>query len=271
MNHIEIIITVAAEPEQELLIAQLSAIGFDGFEQSETTVKAFIEEESFDEAALKEILSAGNYSYEQQLIPKQNWNAVWESNFEPVTVEDKVYVRAAFHPTLTGFLHEIVITPKMSFGTGHHATTWLMMREMFDLNFKEKSVFDFGTGTGILAILASKLGAGHVLAADNDEWSIENALENAENNHCENISIYMATDADIQEPAEIILANINKNVILANMQLLSKYLAVEGVLLLSGLLAEDEPDIKTAAEAHGLKVIHTKQRDKWICLKLRHR
>jgi ribosomal protein L11 methyltransferase len=268
MNHIQITIPAATEALQDLLIAQLAAIGFDGFEQNDTEVKAYIAEEAYDEAALQEILLQENGTFTRELITRQNWNALWESNFQPVSIPGFVHVRAGFHEPEPGFAHEIIITPKMSFGTGHHATTYLMMQEMQSIDFTGKTVFDFGTGTGILAILAEKLGAAYVMGVDNDEWSIENATENAANNQCENISLYLAGNADAQDVFNVILANINKNVILENMYHLQQSLQQGGVLLLSGLLAEDEVDIVNSARAAQLKFIHTVQKDKWICIKL---
>ena len=170
--------------QSDLLIAQLSEIGFNGFEEEENNLKAFVPIYDFVEAAVNEIAASHHLSFYKSTIEETNWNAVWESNFQPVIVDNFVGIRADFHEPIMGVEHEIVITPKMSFGTGHHATTFMMIQQMREIDFTGKSVFDFGTGTGILAILAEKLGADKVFAVDYDEWSIENAKENLEKNNC---------------------------------------------------------------------------------------
>ncbi|MCA6452827.1 MAG: 50S ribosomal protein L11 methyltransferase, partial [Chitinophagaceae bacterium] len=176
-NYYEICIP-AETALQELLVAELSEMGYDGFEESAEQLKAYVPEENYVEIELNNLLNKYNLSYSKSIISKQNWNQLWESNFEPVRVDDFVGIRASFHPPFAGVAHEIVITPKMSFGTGHHATTWQVMKLMQELDFTGKRVFDFGTGTGILAILAEQLGAAAVLAVDNDDWCIENTSEN---------------------------------------------------------------------------------------------
>jgi ribosomal protein L11 methyltransferase len=201
-------------------------------------------------------------------IEKQNWNEVWESNFEPVQVEDFVGIRASFHQPIQGVEHEIVITPKMSFGTGHHATTYLVMQAMRQLDWKNKSVFDFGTGTGILAILAEKLGAESVLAIDNDDWCIENATENVVINLCSKIKIAKANSAEMGRRFDIILANINKHIILSNITYLGNSLQKGGLILLSGLLEEDESDILIACHSAGWKHQITNKRNGWIVIQL---
>ena len=158
--------------QSDILLAQLSSIGFEGFEEEENLLRAFIPSENFDEVLLKEITSFNNLSYTQSRIEETNWNAVWESNFDPVIVDDFVSIRADFHEPIKLVEHEIVITPKMSFGTGHHATTYMMIQQIREIDFTEKTVFDFGTGTGVLAILAEILGAEKIAAVDNDDWSI---------------------------------------------------------------------------------------------------
>lgn len=264
-NHFEIRIT--AEPGiQELLVAELSEIGYEGFEESDHELKAYIKEEAFAENDLNNCLSKYAVSFIISIIERQNWNALWESNFEPVLVDDFVGVRAGFHPPFSGVSHEIIITPKMSFGTGHHATTWMVMKLMQELDFRNKKVFDFGTGTGILAILAEKLGAAHVLAVDNDDWCIENASENISINNCKNIDIQKNETVDERTGYDIILANINRNIILANLASLVGVLKKEGEMVLSGLLELDETDITNACLNHGLLYRKTLKRNGWIAL-----
>jgi ribosomal protein L11 methyltransferase len=252
--------------QSEVLIAQLNEIGFDGFEETENELNAFIKSADFNETAVKEIANNLGCIFTQSIIEETNWNAVWESNFSPVIVDDFVGIRAYFHEPIAGVENEIIITPKMSFGTGHHATTHLMMQQMREIDFADKTVFDFGTGTGVLAILAEKLGAAKVLAIDNDDWSIENAAENISRNNCSRIQLQKAESAAGEGVYDIILANINKNVILDNMASLANQLQKGSILLLSGLLADDEADIKEAASAHQLQFQKTVIRNGWICM-----
>jgi ribosomal protein L11 methyltransferase len=254
--------------QSEILIADLSESGFEGFEEEETSLKAFIPENLFNEDLIKEIVIQQNISYIKTVIEETNWNEVWESNFQPVIVDDFVAIRAHFHEPIQSTQFEIVITPKMSFGTGHHATTYMMMQQMRDIDFNNKSVFDFGTGTGVLAILAEKLGAKEILGTDNDEWSITNATENTQRNNCNKIKLKLSSVVPNENKFDIILANINKNVILANVQILKQQLKQNGVLLLSGLLKEDENDILSATDKLGFKLINSIERSNWLSIRL---
>jgi ribosomal protein L11 methyltransferase len=265
---IQITIPSADEQVKEQLVAQLSAIGFDAFEERPGELVAFIETEKFEKAMLENVLSVYKLDYDETVVEEQNWNALWESNFAPVVVDNFCVIRAHFHPPFPDTSHEIIITPKMSFGTGHHATTYMMISEMRKLDFLNKTVADFGTGTGVLAILAEKLGSKFVWAIDNDDWSIENASENLEKNDCKRIVIEKTDGFKSKEKFDIILANINKNVIIANADLLCAGLTSCGKILLSGLLKEDEYDIVTAFTAKGFKHLSTVEKDKWICLLL---
>lgn len=255
---------LADQDQKDLLIAKLSELGFDAFEETETGLEAFIAADNFDEYAVKELLQ--DQVYTQTSIAKQNWNQLWESNFEPVQVDNFVGIRAGFHPPMEGVTHEIVITPKMSFGTGHHATTYLVMKAMQDLDIKGKSVLDFGSGTGILAILAEKLGAQSVLAIDNDDWCIENSIENLAINQTQFIRVEKADSAALSDQFDLVLANINKHIILENMDHFGKALAKDGTILLSGLLVEDEADILAACAKNGWKHLFTNTRNGWIVL-----
>jgi ribosomal protein L11 methyltransferase len=254
-----------------ILSAQLDAMGAEGFEETEDALIVYFKEDNYREAELQELLTTTGVSFQSDRLEETNWNAVWESNFEPVYVEDFLCIRADFHPAATGVEHELIITPKMSFGTGHHATTWLMARAMRSLSFLNKRVLDFGTGTGVLAILAEKLGADYVWAIDNDEWSIRNSEENLQRNQCNRIELglvdHISTDG---ERFDIILANINKHVILENMHALSAQLQAGGLLLLSGLLSTDEQDIRLAASVAGLEVLALAEKDNWLCIRLGH-
>lgn len=267
-NYYELVFDIASPDTRELLIAQLAEIGYDGFEETDTSLKAYIPENDFDENSLNEILSKTNIKYSKSIIKKQNWNQLWESNFAPVQVEDFVGIRANFHPPFENVEHEIVITPKMSFGTGHHATTWLVMQLMKSIDFQGKLVFDFGTGTGILAILAEKLGAAGVLAVDNDDWCIENASENTLINQCNNIDIQKVNDSNTGKMFDIIIANINRHILLANMAVMSASLVQNGVLVLSGLLTDDEKDLLDCCEANDLQFVKTVNKNGWIAIQL---
>ena len=267
---IQVSIEVADEAVKDMMIAELADLGFDGFEETETSLLSYIPAQDFDTAKEADLLVAlGHYgvTYTSSAIEKQNWNALWESNFEPVQVDDFVGVRAGFHaPFGVEVEHDIVITPKMSFGTGHHGTTYCVMQLMRDIDFASKSVFDFGTGTGILAILAHKLGAGQVLAVDNDDWCIENASENIIVNNTQSIEIQKVNDAKLNKKFNIIIANINKNIILDNLAFLAEATVPGSVVLLSGLLQEDEAEIEAACAALGWKHQETRTKNNWIAL-----
>jgi ribosomal protein L11 methyltransferase len=269
-NHIQITFTDLQPEQQDVLIAHLSEAGYEGFEQTDLELKAFISEKSYDKRLLQEMAFKYQVEFNEQVIAAQNWNEVWESNFQPVIVNDFVAIRADFHEPIKNLEHEIVITPKMSFGTGHHATTYMMVQQMREIDFKDKTVFDFGTGTGVLAILAEKLGAKKMIAVDNDDWSICNAEENIQKNNCSRIKLKKADSAEMTGQFDIILANINKNVIVENFPSLISHLNVKGTLLLSGLLAEDEEDILAEASKYPL-ILSTKTNDKgWISLRFIH-
>lgn len=268
MDYIQIIFENITAEQQELLIAHLAEEGYEGFEEGERSLKAFIGKNNFDKSIADSIAADYSVNYRADEIPSQNWNAVWESNFEPVVVDDFVSVIAHFHEPIKGVEHEIRITPKMSFGTGHHATTFMMMRQMRDLDFISQKVFDFGTGTGVLAILADKSGAGKVLAIDNDDWSVENALENVERNGCKSIVVQKANTANTGEQFGIVLANINKNVIVENFPALAASLLPDGILVLSGLLVEDKDDIVQLAQVYNLFIKKEESKSNWLCLSL---
>ena len=267
---IQVSIDVLDEAVKDILIAELAALGFDGFEETETGLFSYIELVRFDSelsSGLDELVKRYGVTYTSATIDKQNWNALWESNFEPVLVDDFVGVRANFHPPFNGGVeHDIIITPKMSFGTGHHGTTYSVMQLMRGIDFANKSVFDFGTGTGLLAILAQKLGAGDILAVDNDDWCIENASENITVNNTQSIEIQKVDNAKLNKKFNIIIANINKNIILDNLAFLAEATVPGGVVLLSGLLVEDEPEIEAACAALGWKHQETRTRNNWIAL-----
>lgn len=267
MDYIKISFDELQPEQKEILIAQLADAGCEGFEETEKGLDAFIAKKDFDKTLVKEIALKYNLHYSSAEIPATNWNAVWESNFEPVVVDDYVTIRAGFHPPADNTAFEIIITPKMSFGTGHHATTFMMMQMMREIEITGKSVFDFGTGTGVLAILAEKEGAATVTAIDNDDWSIENAAENFAMNHCRKIQLKKGSAVLSENKFDIILANINKNVILENFSPLCRQLNKKGMILFSGLLESDRDDIIKTANDHNLILFKELTRNNWICLK----
>jgi ribosomal protein L11 methyltransferase len=266
MNHIQIFIPTTNIELQDVIIAQLAEIGYEGFEQDDADVKAYINATQFNDSDIETIIKEHQLSFTQTTIEQQNWNEVWESNFEPVTIGDFVGVRAHFHQPITNVAHEIVITPKMSFGTGHHATTYSVMQLMKEIDFTSKTVFDFGTGTGILAILAEQLGATDILAVDYDDWCIENSIENISQNNCKHIQIVKADTAATVHPFEVVIANINKNIIQDNFDLLHTACTPNASIVLSGLLIEDEKDILQLAKNKGWLHIKTVTKGAWIAI-----
>ncbi|MDQ2753651.1 MAG: 50S ribosomal protein L11 methyltransferase [Bacteroidota bacterium] len=268
-SYIEVVFSNIKQNETDTIVAMLANIEFEGFEENDDCVKAYIPHQQFNEAEVKKIAEQFSVLYKTKDVPQQNWNAVWESHFEPVLISDFVAVRAHFHSPVSTVQHEIIITPKMSFGTGHHATTTMMIEQMQKINCKNKAVLDFGTGTGILSILAEKLGAASVLAIDNDEWSINNSKENIAQNKCSKIKVEQRNDAKIGQSFDVIVANINRNVILYNLSFLSSQLNKKGWLLLSGLLAEDEEMICAEATRYELKHENTRHLQQWISLLFR--
>ena len=270
MDYIEI--TFKNTPSQnDILIALLSDKDYDTFEETEDGVKAYIPAEKFSEADLTPVLEmlndSGNISYIKSFIKDRNWNELWESNFEPVIIGNDIYIRAPFHEGKPGVKYEIVIEPKMSFGTGHHATTSLVMEEMLNLNLAGKSVLDMGSGSGILAILASKMGAKNIVAIDVDEWAFKNAVENCRRNESQHIIVQKGDAGLIQGKAfDVILANINRNVLLEDMK---KYVAVlknEGHLLISGFITEDLKMMTEAASILHLNLINHSTKNSWVMI-----
>jgi ribosomal protein L11 methyltransferase len=262
-------ITVTFKSDQEktaILTALLMDSGFEGVEEREEATVASVPSDIFDEDEVRSIFNQFEVAYQVDAVAQQNWNARWEESFEPVLVDDFAVVRAEFHAPVPGVKYDIIVTPKMSFGTGHHATTFMMLQAMKDLAFEGSSVIDFGTGTGVLAILAEKMGASEVWAIDNDQWSINNARENIEANNCTNIHLLLADQMSTEKKASIILANINLNVIKANLSNMKASCDKHARVLISGFLAEDEAqmnEILTAANFHIVKNIY---KNNWMAM-----
>jgi ribosomal protein L11 methyltransferase len=268
IHYVELQIETSEQWQKDMIVAQLSEIGFEGFEEAKKQVKAYIPEHGFNEAAAKKILLALNVAFTKNTITNRNWNAEWEADFKPVVVGDFCVIRAGFHAPITNAKHEIIVTPKMSFGTGHHATTFMMIQAMSTMVLANKSVFDFGTGTGVLAILATRMGAKTVAAIDNDDWSIENAAENFRDNNCNEIVLHQAEAIEENNFYDLILANINRHVILDQLGSIRQHLNKNGVVLLSGILNTDEEKLAETASYTGLKITDKWEKDDWICLKM---
>ncbi len=266
MNYLQIEFETKNAVETEILIALLSQAGFESFEEKENSLLAFTKEDGFAIGSLEEILKIIPVNYAITVVPQQNWNAQWESSFEPIVVNDFVAIRAAFHQSIKEVKHEIIITPKMSFGTGHHATTYMIIGQMATLDFANKKVVDFGTGTAVLAILAEKTGALAIDAIDNDEWSIENANENIAANNCSKIKLQKAETISSGKDYDIILANINLNVILTNLNAINAAGKKGTLILLSGFLKADEAVLIKALAESGINHLNTIQKGEWICM-----
>jgi ribosomal protein L11 methyltransferase len=267
-NFIQISIPFAESWQCEMLIAFLSNYGFEGFEEDQNLLMAFIPEEKFDAREIDDVISSMLLSYSKKIIPQTNWNEEWEKSFDPVTVSHFCAVRACFHQQINNVQHEIIITPKMSFGTGHHPTTYRMIESMKDIDFTNKTVLDFGTGTGVLSILSEKLGAKKILAIDNDPFAVDNANENIIENGCSKIIVeQMDTLPHTENSFDIILANVNRNVILQQLPFFKQQLTSPGVLLLGGLLSEDFGEMLNCTRNYSLHLASKSLKNNWLCLK----
>jgi len=275
-DYIKVEFEFLSNDQKEMLVALLAEVDYEGFEEEGDLLKAYIPTSKFDEEVLQALVKKYNLSFSKSEIENKNWNQLWESNFQPVIINHPlsntpwIAIRAHFHQPLNVGEFEIIITPKMSFGTGHHATTAMMIKMMSEIVFRGKTVLDFGTGTGILAIVAEKLGASKVVAIDNDDQSIKNATENFLLNNCGKIELVKASSAQRIETFDIILANIIKKVIRENFSKFVNELSPNGLLIMSGLLKDDEPEILEAAQQEYNVVLEAKfEAENWICLKMR--
>ena len=257
-----------AEPGRDLLLASLDDLGFDSFEETAAGLKAYITQDRWSDDLVKQsfLYDSPDFhlSYSTDLLENKNWNEEWETNYTPILIGDQVYVYAPFHPEKK-VKYPIQITPKMSFGTGHHQTTRLMARLMLEMDLKRKKVLDMGTGTGVLAILAEMMGANNIDAIDNFDWAVTNTEENAETNHCKFITAELG-DAELLPGRSyaVILANINRNVLLEDISTYRRCLQANGELLLSGFYEEDFHLIRDEAEAAGLQYHKHITEDNWV-------
>jgi len=256
-------------PWREIVLSDLAVLGFDSFVETKTGLECYIAEDKFSKDML---LTLGEYKshindYSVETIEDKNWNADWEANFEPVFVEDKLAIVAPFHQGTYKHQIKIVIQPQMSFGTGHHQTTWLASQKLFDLDLKGKSVLDMGTGTGVLAILAEKLGASNIFAPDIDEWSYNNAIENIAMNKCMNIEVALGDDRLLEgKEFDIIIANINKNILIQHYPVYAKALKKGGIMLNSGFFTTDKQDLIDEAKKYGFIFESIDSKDEWALM-----
>ncbi|MHB0754302.1 50S ribosomal protein L11 methyltransferase [Polaribacter sp. M15] len=259
------------EPATEILIAELGNVGFESFVENEIGVTAYIQKDEYFDGILNDIfvLNSDEFQidYQKKEVAQTNWNAEWEKNFTPIQVDELVSVRAPFHenPNLT---YDIVIEPKMSFGTGHHETTHMMIQHLLQLDLENKSVLDMGCGTGILAIFAAMKKANPIDAIDIDNWCFENSLENVERNNCKHIAVFKG-DASLlgDKKYDVIIANINRNILLNDMEIYTKCLNEKGTLLLSGFYKEDIPVIDNEVVKYNLTLENHIERNNWVALK----
>ena len=272
MNYLSLTFSLVGKQADanELAIALLSEIGFESFTDENNIFAAYIQSEMFDEQSCNETLeilwhAIGKTDYEIKDIPAQNWNQQWESNFEPVIVDSRCIVKAPFHTIDQTYQYEIIIEPKMSFGTGHHETTQLVLSEILDTDCNGKTVVDCGCGTGVLAILAKMKGAARTKAFDIDQWCYENTIENAERNNAADIIVECkGIECIAGETYNIIIANINRNILLSAMEQFGKSLAKDGTLILSGIYKTDLEIISESASKCGLHFISFQEKNNWI-------
>ncbi|MCD8405114.1 50S ribosomal protein L11 methyltransferase [Tenacibaculum dicentrarchi] len=258
------------DPATEILIAELGEVGFESFVELDNGVTAYIQKNDWKENMLEDlfILKSEDFSirFDHKEIEQTNWNAEWEKNFNQIQVDDLVSIRAPFHEN-PHLKYDIVIEPKMSFGTGHHETTHMMVQHLIDLDVTNKKVLDMGCGTGILAIFAEMKGANPIDAIDIDAWCYENSVENVQRNECENISVFEGDSSLLADKRyDVIIANINRNILLSDMEIYTNCLNKSGILLLSGFYSEDIPVIDTEVSKHGLALQKTIKRNNWVAL-----
>ena len=273
MNYTQVIVVV--EPlivGREILIAELAELGFESFVDTETGFEAYIPESEFKKKEFEAIPLLADkeftISYQITSIEQQNWNQQWEESFEPIEVESRLLIRAPFHQAPPKNVLDIIIEPKMSFGTGHHETTYLMAKRLLDLSLENKSILDMGCGTGILAILAKKKKCGNILAIDNDEWAYTNCIENCQRNHVD-IEVVLGDAHDIKNNKfDVIIANINRNILLRDMHIYADALNDKGLLLLSGFFMVDKNILMELAQQLGLKLHFEATKNEWAMLEL---
>lgn len=270
MEYLEIQL-ICDESYRDIIIAELGVAGFESFWETEDGLNAYISKSEYDEELLKAVLtkyqSLTSISFEAQDLKEKNWNEEWEKNYDPIIVDDKIFVGASFHQATRHFSYQILINPRMSFGTGHHETTYLMLSYQLEIAQNQKKVLDLGCGTGILAIMAAKCGATKIVAVDNNDWAIENCKDNIVQNQA-SIELLHGTIEEVPaQKFDIVLANINRNVLLEESPKYLEYLADHGTLIMSGFYNHDIGEITKVIEPKGWKVESQKERNQWCALK----
>ncbi|MFY8136597.1 MAG: 50S ribosomal protein L11 methyltransferase [Flavobacteriales bacterium] len=260
-------------PAREVLVAELAELGFESFVETDEGVKAYIVASDWNEGLLAELMTSQmedqKIEWNSSEIEAINWNAEWEKSFDPIIVDNKCLIRAPFHEVEGSFEYVINIEPKMSFGTGHHSTTHLMIGEMMNMDWKGKNVLDMGAGTAVLAILAEMMGAESSDAIDIDEWAYLNSIENLERNNCSRIKSYQGGAELLTEQVyDTILANINRNILLRDMKEYVKVLKTGGEILFSGFYVQDIPELERVGGELGLKLVLQRERNEWCLLKM---
>ena len=272
MNHIEVTVECADERRREILLAELADFPFESFCEEADCLKAYIREADYRRtvARIDGYLKKTGYRYRSETIEDRNWNELWESNFEPIDIEGKCRIRAPFHPKNPAAEYELVIMPKMAFGTGNHETTYLMISEMLKLDLEGKELLDMGCGTAVLAILARLKGAKRVAAIDIDEWAYNNALENIRLNHTEDIQVALGGAEKIKEFGlfDIVFANINRNILLNDICQYTNSMKPGSILFMSGFYVEDIPAIEAECQKNGLKLDSYNERNNWVAVKV---
>ena len=274
MNYQELDISIdPLIPFREIAVAKLAEIGFESFEDSEHGLKAYIPEDQFDESTvevvLKELSELCELSHSQKLIEQVNWNAEWEKEYQPVVVSPRCRIRALFHEPSDDYEFELIIQPQMSFGTGHHPTTLLMMEHLLESEVSGQRVLDLGTGTGVLAILAEKMGAVDILATDIEDYIVGNARDNVRHNACVNIRVDNAELAHTKPGKyQTILANINLNTLIQGLDTILSFASEGGQIFLSGFYATDAPKLIQQCESRGLRFVQQKTKDNWAAVSL---
>lgn len=273
MDYIELTCRFPFSAENaERMISTLAAIGFEGFIEESDHIKAYIPADAYQPLLLESISTQGTklfkVEFSAQIITEQNWNQEWESAFRPVLFGDRCQIRASFHQPVEGIPYDIIIEPKMSFGTAHHETTALMIEYLFRLDIKGKTILDMGCGTGVLAILAKKMGAAEITAIDNDHRAVENTIENARKNNIIGINVYLADASGINtETYDLILANINRNVLMKDMPLYTAGLKRKGELVVSGFFKPDVPLVTNTASTSGLRRVDGFVKGEWAAVR----
>jgi len=274
MEYIQVDIQLPDEVT-DIIVAELADAGYDSFEEQPGKLSAYVDKSIFSEEVLNELLAKyasifpANYTF--KILENKNWNEIWESNFHPIIIADKCLVRASFHNIEKTYPYEIIIDPKMAFGTGHHETTSLMIEALLGIDLKGKTVLDVGSGTGILAIFCRKYGAKSAVATDIDDWCIDNAKINADINHCSDIQLYQGTISALRDHLvtyDLVIANINRNVILDEIHHYAACLRRGGYLFLSGFYSEDVPILEKVFPQNGLALVSRNSKNNWTMLQL---